>query len=209
MLIVDFTTVDNNTFAYISPYRYTIVYKGKTMKHILTKYSRIAILMVMAVAIVSTTYGSAAWADPMRNVACKDGKTITVPGSDSRSDQEICKSNGGAKVVPTASTGDTSAPTCAVLPQDICNAATTKGTDVKKTGVYLLLVWVLNIMTAGVGIAAVGALVYAGVLYASAEGKSDQVAKAKQIITNTVVGIVVYALMFLVVNWLVPGGVIG
>ena len=167
MLIVDFTTVENNTFAYISPYRYTIVYKGKTMKQ--TFSTRLTLSIAAVMSIVTMNFATSS----------------LVLAADK--------------------------PTCAILPKKICDASAPddKNTDVKKTGVYLLLVWVLNLMTAGVGIAAVGALVYAGVLYASAEGKSDQVAKAKQIITNTVVGIVVYALMFLVVNWLVPGGVIG
>jgi hypothetical protein len=98
---------------------------------------------------------------------------------------------------------------CAILPKSICGAAETKSTDVKKTGIFELLKWVLNIMTAGVGIAAVGALIYAGILYSSAGGGSDQIAKSKKIITDTVIGIVVFALMFLVINWLVPGGVIG
>lgn len=98
---------------------------------------------------------------------------------------------------------------CAILPQSICGAATTKGTDTKKTGVFLLLIWVLNIMTAGVGIAAVGALIYAGILYASAGSGSEQIVKSKKIITDTAIGIITYALMFLVINWLVPGGVIG
>ena len=98
---------------------------------------------------------------------------------------------------------------CAILPKDICGSATTKDKDVKNTGVFKILVWVLNIMTAGVGIAAVGALVYAGILYAGAGGGSDQIVKSKKIITDVVIGIVAYALMFLVINWLVPGGVIG
>ena len=206
MLIVDFTTVENNTFAYISSYRYTIVYKGKIMKHILTKHTGLVGILTLVIAGTSVFVSTPAFADPPRKVTCNDGKVITVPNDDTRGNDEICKKNGGEKAVPTA---NSNTPTCAILPQNICNSASTGGTDVKKTGVYLLLVWVLNLMTAGVGIAAVGALVYAGVLYASAEGKSDQVAKAKQIITNTVVGIVVYALMFLVINWLVPGGVIG
>jgi hypothetical protein len=98
---------------------------------------------------------------------------------------------------------------CAILPQNICDSAKTGGSDTKKTGVFILLIWVLNIMTAGVGIAAVGALIYAGVLYASAGGGSEQIVKSKKIITDTVIGIIAYALMFLVINWLVPGGVIG
>ncbi|MBC7764470.1 hypothetical protein H7Y29_02020 [Microbacteriaceae bacterium] len=98
---------------------------------------------------------------------------------------------------------------CAILPQNICDAAKTGGTDTKKTAVFILLIWVLNILTAGVGIAAVGALIYAGILYASAGGGSEQIVKSKKIITDTVIGIITYALMFLVINWLVPGGVIG
>lgn len=210
MLIVHFTTVANNTFAYIGRCRYTMVYKGKIMKHILTnKYIRLAVMAVLSVGVVSTMYSSVSYAEPQRTVTCSDGKKITVAGADSRGNDEICKDHGGAKAVPTNSTGDTKPPTCAILPQDICDASAVKTTDVKKTGVFQLLVWVLNIMTAGVGIAAVGALVYAGILYASAGGGSEQIVKSKKIITDTVIGIVVYALMFLVINWLVPGGVIG
>ena len=165
MLIVDFTTVDDNTFAYISPYRYTIVYKEKTMKQ--TYRTRLTLSMAALMSVLTMNFMS---------------PTLVLAANQ---------------------------PSCAILPTNICGASTTKGTDVTKTGVYLLLVWVLNIMTAGVGIAAVGALVYAGILYASAGGGSDQIVKAKKIITDTVIGIVAYALMFLVINWLVPGGVIG
>lgn len=98
---------------------------------------------------------------------------------------------------------------CAVLPKNICDGAKNETSDTKKTGVFMLLIWVLNIMTAAVGIAAVGALIYAGVLYSSAGGASDQIVKSKKIITDTVIGIIAYALMFLIVNWLIPGGVIG
>lgn len=104
---------------------------------------------------------------------------------------------------------------CAILPSQICGSAKQGGVDkngnpvVQKTGIFLLLIWVLNILTAGVGVAAVGALIYAGVLYASAGGGTEQIVKSKKIITDVVIGIVAYALMFLVINWLVPGGVIG
>lgn len=100
--------------------------------------------------------------------------------------------------------------TCVLLPDDICNAAKNgSGTDVKNSGIFKLLLWILNILTAGVGIAAVGALVYAGILYSSAGGTTDKVTKAKTIITDTVIGIVAYAAMFLALQWLIPGGVFG
>jgi predicted metal-binding membrane protein len=100
---------------------------------------------------------------------------------------------------------------CAILPQSICDAATTpadKG-DVSRTGVFQLLVWAINILTAMVGIVAVGVLIYAGIMYASAGDNSQQVSSAKGMITNTVIGIVSFGLMYFVLNWLIPGGVIG
>ncbi len=100
---------------------------------------------------------------------------------------------------------------CAILPQGLCTAATKppEGSKVEGTGIFLLLEFVLQVMTALVGIAAVGTLIYAGVLYSSAGGSNEQVAKSKRLITDTVIGIVVYALMFFALNWLIPGGVIG
>jgi hypothetical protein len=95
------------------------------------------------------------------------------------------------------------------LPQSICDTAKKDDVATKDSGVFKLLIWVINILTAMVGIAAVGGLVYAGILYASARSGAEQVAKSKNIITDVVIGIVAYALMYLVINWLVPGGVIG
>lgn len=101
---------------------------------------------------------------------------------------------------------------CAILPDAICKAATqgpdADGGSLESTGVFKLLIYVLNIMTALVGIAAVGALIYAGVLYSSAGGSKEQTAKSKKLITDTVIGIVVYALMFFALNWLIPGGIL-
>ena len=102
--------------------------------------------------------------------------------------------------------------TCSILPQSICDAATSqpgKGGDVSNTGVFMLLVWGINILTAGVGLVAVGVLVYAGIMYSSAGGSNEQVSKAKGMITNVVIGLVAYGLMYFALNWLIPGGVIG
>lgn len=95
---------------------------------------------------------------------------------------------------------------CSVLPSKICNKAKDGGTN---GGVFALLVWVLVIMTALVGFAAVGGLIWAGILYASASANAEQVKRAKTIIRDVIIGLVAYGLMFVVLNWLIPGGVIG
>jgi hypothetical protein len=75
--------------------------------------------------------------------------------------------------------------------------------------IFNLLVWVLRILTAGVGIAAVGGIAYGALLYTTAEGKPDQTKKAIGIITNVVIGIAAYAMMAILLNFLIPGGVFG
>jgi hypothetical protein len=104
---------------------------------------------------------------------------------------------------------DTNA-SCSVLPQSICDASTkSDGGDTSKSAIVQLLVWVLRILTGAVGIAAVGALIFAGVTYSSAGNNTTQVGKAKTIITDTVIGVVAYGFMFIILNWLIPGGVFG
>ena len=77
---------------------------------------------------------------------------------------------------------------------------------VENTAVWGLLLLAINILSAGVGIVAIGGVVYGSILYTSAGGSPEQVKKAMGIITNVVIGVVAYALMFSVLNFLIPGG---
>lgn len=94
---------------------------------------------------------------------------------------------------------------CSVLPQDICDDAD-QG-DLEDSGIWRLLLLTINILTVGVGIAAVGSIVFAGFLYATAQSDAGQTKKAIEMIRNTAVGLVVYALMFAGANFLIPGGI--
>lgn len=76
------------------------------------------------------------------------------------------------------------------------------------TDISGLLNIVLVILTTGVGIAATVAFVVAGVLYMSAAGSAEQVKKAKNMIFNTVIGLLAYLLMWAFLSWLIPGGVL-
>jgi hypothetical protein len=60
-----------------------------------------------------------------------------------------------------------------------------------------------------VGVAAVGGVIWAGIMYATAGDHADQVKKAKQVIVDVAIGIVAYGLMFIALNWIIPGGVFG
>lgn len=94
---------------------------------------------------------------------------------------------------------------CSVLPQDICNSAN-EG-DLEKSGTWKILLLVLNILTACIGIVAVGALGFAGFLYATAADDQSKVKQAKDVIRNVAIGIVAYGLMYVALQFLIPGGV--
>lgn len=104
-----------------------------------------------------------------------------------------------------------SALTCTVLPKSVCDLAQKKdsGGDVNSSNsaVLALLQWVIAILTGGVGVAAVAAFIYAGIMYSSADGSAEQVKNAKNIMQNIVIGLVVFAVMAIAIEWLIPGGV--
>lgn len=78
--------------------------------------------------------------------------------------------------------------------------------DVKKTGLWGLLLLGINILTVGVGVAAVVGITWGSALFLTAAGNPTQFAKGRMVIWNTVIGIVVYAAMYAFLNYLIPGG---
>lgn len=87
-----------------------------------------------------------------------------------------------------------------------CTNVNQSKTGVENTGVWSLLTGAIKFLSIGVGVAAVGGIVYAAILYTSAGGNAEQLKKAMGMITNTVIGVIAYALMFSLLNFLIPGG---
>jgi hypothetical protein len=96
-----------------------------------------------------------------------------------------------------------------IISGDACDGASLTSTDSADNPVVSVLIFVMKILTGAVGVAAVGTLIYAGILYSAAGGESGQVQKAKTIIKDTVIGIVCYAGMIIILNFVIPGGVFG
>ena len=104
---------------------------------------------------------------------------------------------------------------CSILPSDLCSEADKDPSDKNSDGkvdakdsvVWDLLTLILNILTAGAAIAAVGGIVYGAVLYTSAGGSQEQVKKARGIFVNVAIGVVAFASMYALLQWLIPGGV--
>ena len=96
---------------------------------------------------------------------------------------------------------------CSILPQDICDAAGNEDAALSDSGIWALLLLVLRLLTIGIGIVAVASITYAGFLYATAQESAEQTKKSKEMITNTVIGLIAFALMWALLEYLIPGGV--
>ncbi len=108
---------------------------------------------------------------------------------------------------PTNNVAPTGGGECGGAKTAIITCTQSAGTDTKNNGVWYLLILTLNILTAGVGIVAVGGIAYGAALYASASDKPDQAKAGMNYIKNVVIGLVAYGLMFVLLNFLIPGGI--
>ncbi|HSX43797.1 MAG TPA: hypothetical protein VLF87_02460 [Patescibacteria group bacterium] len=70
-----------------------------------------------------------------------------------------------------------------------------------------LLFSAMRALSVGVGIILVLVVVIAGVRYSTAQGDPQKSAGAKKMITGALMGLLVYAFAFSLIQWLVPGGV--
>lgn len=76
--------------------------------------------------------------------------------------------------------------------------------DGKGCGVFTILDLVLQILTGGVAIVAVVGISFTGVQYLTAGGNETQVTKAKNRIFNIVLGLAAYAVLYVVLVFLLP-----
>lgn len=64
----------------------------------------------------------------------------------------------------------------------------------------------LKILVYGLGVAATAGVVIAGVMYMTARDSEQQVATAKKRLIEIAIGLAAWAVMFALLNWLIPGG---
>lgn len=88
-----------------------------------------------------------------------------------------------------------------------CEQTGGDGNNIKDTGVWGILILAINIMIGVIGVAALGGIIYGAILYTSAGGNMEQTKKGMQIIANVAIGLIAFALMFVALNFLIPGGV--
>ena len=98
-----------------------------------------------------------------------------------------------------------------VLAQSKCGGADTAIIDCNgATGdaaILGIIKIVIQIMSAGIGILAIGAVIFGGILYSAAGGSPENIKKAKDLWVNTAIGLLIFAFFVAITNFLIPGGV--
>lgn len=73
-------------------------------------------------------------------------------------------------------------------------------------GILALVVTFLNWMAAGVAAAVLVGIVYGAIIYATAAGDESKAKHGIEIIRNAVIALILYALMWSFLQFLIPGG---
>lgn len=74
--------------------------------------------------------------------------------------------------------------------------------------IFNILNTILTILTYGVGIAGTLGIIISGIQYLTARDNEAQLTKAKSRLINIVIGLAAYAMMWTLLQWLIPGGLL-
>ena len=77
------------------------------------------------------------------------------------------------------------------------------------SGIFRILNIVVDVLTMGVGVLATLGIIVVGYQYMTSSGDTAKMAKAKNRIIEIVLGLIVYFVMWAVLQWLIPGGIFG
>lgn len=76
-----------------------------------------------------------------------------------------------------------------------------------KEAIFDIVKQAVKILTMGVGVTAVGAVAFGGILFSTSGDKPENIKKARQIWINVVIGLLLYAFFVTLTQFLIPGGV--
>ncbi len=149
--------------------------------------------------------GSGSWLDPADPNAGFDCTYDDGSGSIESGDQG---GSGGGSGDSNGSGGGTTQPDTKPINgcdetsilQGLCDESSTRG-----EGIWGILNIIMTILTIGVGAAAIIGIVIAGIIYGTAGGNESKVTQAKQMIFNVVLGLLLYGVLWAVVNFIMPG----
>lgn len=73
-------------------------------------------------------------------------------------------------------------------------------------GVSAILMYIINFMGIGVGIAVVIGIIFGGITYAMSDGEESKAKEGREIISNSIIGLFLFLFLYAGANFLIPGG---
>jgi|GEM_PF-1320063 len=89
-----------------------------------------------------------------------------------------------------------------------CIPINERTTDISENPIFYYLRQILIFLAGGVGLAVVGGIVAGSYMYITARANAAQVEKGKNVIINSVVGLLLFIFMYAILQFLIPGGII-
>lgn len=138
-------------------------------------------------------------------------------GKAAKSEDECKNLLGGSKAVSACKAEYKKAKNAAaVKAKEDCAGVSTffdfgcSGSDAKKGGrenpIVSLMLTVLSWATGVVALATVGAIIYGGILYTTAQDNSAQTQKGIMYVVDSVIGLILWLSAYVLINFIVPGG---
>ncbi|HSE61933.1 MAG TPA: hypothetical protein VLA88_06635 [Candidatus Saccharimonadales bacterium] len=90
---------------------------------------------------------------------------------------------------------------------DGTNCIPIAGGTLESNPIMIYLFAILRMASVLVGIATVGGFIWGGVLYITARANAGQVEKAKLVMINSTIGLLLFVFMYAILQFLIPGGV--
>lgn len=88
-----------------------------------------------------------------------------------------------------------------------CNPGRGQQLNSENCAIYAYLLIFINGLSAMVGIAVVGMIIYGGIQYSMSADDPQKVSAAKDKIKNAIIALVAYISLYAFLQWLIPGGV--
>lgn len=174
-------------------------YIMKYKKHFFT----LLLLLGTFASMVPTTASAATI-----TITCPNGNRINVP--DTVNKDAACGTSGGA-VSPT-----TNVPNANPCPDEgDCAKKTAFGFNcgggrtgvTENVGISCLVITVINFLSVAVGLAVVGGVTVGGIMYSTSGGSPGKTQQGVKIIVNSLLGLVLWLLLWAIIQFLIPGGV--
>lgn len=86
------------------------------------------------------------------------------------------------------------------------NCGSTDSSSAENSPIFKVLLFIVNTLTTLVGLAAVGGIIAGGIIYSSAGDNAEQTKKGITYVVNALLAILLFAFMFAILNFIIPGG---